>query len=123
MKTLKTTTLSGIAILLLIVLMNKAKAQEATIAEVKIKTSAICSMCKETIEKSLAFEKGVKRSNLDVASKEITVVYNPKKTDPEKIRIAISKAGYDADEVFADKKAYDKLEACCKKGAVCTDKK
>ena len=34
--------------------------------EVKIKTSAICGMCKARIERNLAFEKGVKESTLDV---------------------------------------------------------
>lgn len=121
MKTLKTIVTANI--LLFVVIANTIKAQEATTAEIKIKTSAICDMCKETIEKALAFEKGVKRSSLDVESKIVTVTYNPKKTTPEKIRIAVSKAGYDADDVPADKKAYDKLDGCCKKGAVCNDKK
>jgi copper chaperone CopZ len=91
--------------------------------EVKIKTSAICEMCKETIEKGLAFEKGVKRSVLDVDSKYVTVTYNPEKTDESKIRKAITKLGYDADDQLADPKAYSKLDACCKKGQVCKDKK
>ncbi len=105
------------------IIANTAKAQDATTAELKIKTSAVCDMCKERIEKYVAFEKGVKKSNLDVESKILTVTYNPQKTTPEKIRLAVSKSGYDADDVPADKKAYKKLDACCKKGAVCTDKK
>ena len=81
---------------------------------VKIKTSAVCDMCKDTIEKALAYEKGVKSSNLDVSTKVVTVVYNPKKTTPEKIRKAITEAGYDADEIKADKAAYEALHPCCK---------
>ena len=54
--------------------------------EVKILTSAVCEMCKYTIEKDLAFEKGVKTSDLDVESKMLTVIYNPNKTDADKIR-------------------------------------
>ena len=107
--------------LLLMTVFTKASAQE-TIAEIKIKTSATCSMCKETIEKHLAFEKGVKKSNLDVESKILTVIYNPKKTAPEKIRTAVSKSGYDADDVKADVKAFNNLEDCCKKGKVCKEK-
>lgn len=105
-----------------LLIMFKANAQETT-SEIKIKTSATCDMCKETIEKYVAFEKGIKKVTLDVDTKIATVVYNPKKTSPEKIRLAISKSGYDADNIPADKKAYDKLDACCKKGQVCTDKK
>ncbi len=120
MKTLKKTIVSGIAAISILFIIP-ANAQEGT-AELKVKTSAVCEMCKETIEKELAFEKGVKRSTLDVPSKIVTVVYNPNKTTPEKIRQAISKAGYDADDIKANPKAYKKLDACCKKGAVCNDK-
>jgi copper chaperone CopZ len=91
--------------------------QSGNEAKVLIKTSAVCKMCKATIEKYLAYEKGVKVSDLDVPSKVVTVVYNPKKTDISKIKKAINKSGYDADELPADAKAYDALEACCKKDA------
>ncbi len=86
---------------------------------VKIKTSAICEMCKERIEKKLAFTKGVTDVNLDVESKDkvVTVIFNPKKTSLEKIKKAISEVGYDADEVVAETAGYDKLPGCCKKGA------
>ena len=93
---------------------SSSKAQEAKIAELKVKTSAVCETCKERIEKNLAFEKGVKKSNLDVPSKIVTVTYNPQKTTPEKIRLAIANAGYDADEVKANPKAFKKLPDCCK---------
>jgi mercuric ion binding protein len=83
--------------------------------KVSIKTSAVCNMCKHKIEKDLSFEKGVKESNLDVKTQMLTVTYNPKKTNPEKLRKAVSKVGYDADDVAAEVKAYDKLDECCKK--------
>jgi len=120
MKTLKTISTS---LLIMIVMMVSAEKANAQTAEIKIKTSATCDMCKETIEKNLAFEKGIKKSVLDVDTKVLTVTYNPEKITPEKIRIAISKIGYDADEVPADPKAYKKLDDCCKKGKVCTDGK
>jgi len=87
-----------------------------TAGEVKIKTSMQCDMCKERITKALSFEKGVKEIKVNLETKEVTVMYNPKKTSSEKIRLAISKAGYDADEVKADAKAYNKLPKCCQKG-------
>lgn len=123
MKTLKTITSSVIIMLAFILTASNASAQESKTAELKVKTSATCDMCKETIEKNLAFEKGIKKSVLDVDSKILTVTYNPEKITPEKIRIAVSKSGYDADDVPADKKAYKKLDDCCKKGKVCTDMK
>ena len=85
---------------------------------VKIKTSAICEMCKERIEKKLAFTKGVSDVNLDVESKDkvVTVIFNPKKTNVVKLKKAIAEVGYDADEVVAETAGYDKLPGCCKKG-------
>jgi len=85
--------------------------------EIKIKTSAVCGMCKDRIEQGLAFEKGIKDVSLDVETKIATIKYNPAKINPDEIRKAISKLGYDADEVLADKTAYDKLPKCCKKDA------
>src|SRR3954468_587121 len=114
MKKLKSILLFSVVAMLVIVSKN-VNAQNAANAEIKIKTSAICDMCKETIEKNLAFEKGVKKSVLDVDTKIVTVTYNPSKTNPDKIRKAISKIGYDADDIPADPKGYKKLDDCCKK--------
>lgn len=111
-----------IAVLAIVTLSLGASAQQTDSSKdemktIKIKTSAVCDMCKETLEKAMAYEKGVKESNLDVDSKILTVTYNSKKTSPEKIKLAVTKAGYDADEMPADAKAYDVLDACCKKDA------
>ena len=81
---------------------------------VRIQTSAICDQCKDRIENDLSFEKGVKTVKLDLESKIVTVTYNPKKTDVQKIREAITKIGYDADTLKADSKSYNKLPQCCK---------
>jgi periplasmic mercuric ion binding protein len=93
-----------------------AKGTEKTI---KIKTSAKCDMCKERIQKGLSYEKGIKSSSLDIPTKVLTVVYDENKTSPDKIKLAVSKTGYDADEVKADKVAYEKLPACCKSAKKC----
>ena len=87
------------------------------LAIVKIKTSAVCDMCQETLEKAMAYEKGVKESHLDVDTKVLTVTFDPKKTTVAAIRKAVNMAGYDADGQPADKRAYDNLNACCKKDA------
>ncbi|GGD48127.1 hypothetical protein GCM10011514_10160 [Emticicia aquatilis] len=94
--------------------LSMANFQEPPV-KVKIKTSAICEMCKERIEKQLAFTKGVSESNLDLKEKVVTVTFNPKKTDATKIKQAINDAGYDADETIANEKSYEKLPSCCKK--------
>ena len=103
-----------IAILCFAGVVFSASAQTET---VKIKTSAVCEMCKYAIEKDLAFEKGVKTSDLDVETKVVTVQYNSKKTSPDIIRKRITMVGYHADTLQRDAKAYSKLPDCCKDGA------
>ena len=88
---------------------------QSRLDSVKIRTSAQCEMCKERIEEALSFEQGIKSAELDLGTKIVTVYYKSSKTDPEKIRKAILKTGYDADDLEADRKAYKKLPACCKK--------
>jgi copper chaperone CopZ len=94
-----------------------ATGEKKGVVEIKIKTSAVCDMCKERIEKGLIFEKGIKDITLDIETKIATVKYKADKTNPETIKSLISKLGYDADEILADKEAYEKLPACCKKDA------
>lgn len=84
--------------------------------EVQIQTSAVCGMCEERIEGNIAYEKGVKKVELDDKTKIVTIGFDPRKNDADKLRTAVSKLGYDADNVPADKEAYEKLPACCQKG-------
>lgn len=97
---------------------SPARAQEKkkNYEEVQIRTTAVCGMCEERIETNIAFEKGVKKVELDDKTKIVTIGFDPRKTDAGKLRTAISKLGYDADDVAADPVAYEKLPACCKKG-------
>lgn len=117
MKTIKTMMMS-VAVAAMVLFTTNVNAQNKKTEEVKIKTSAQCDMCKERIEKALAFEKGVKKANLDMTTKEVTVTYSPKKIKLEQVKQAIANAGYDADNVMADEKAYAKLPKCCKKGGM-----
>ncbi len=86
-------------------------------AEIKVKTSAKCGMCKKRIERDLGVSKGIVSSNLDLADKVVTITYNTKKTNPEKIKAVIAKIGYDADEVVANQISHDALPGCCQKTA------
>jgi len=103
--------------ILIIALMSVSIILKAQKEQVEIKTSAICVMCKNTIERDLAFEKGVKSSSLDLETKILTVEYNAKKTDPKTISTRITKIGDHADSMKRDDKAYEKLPLCCKDGA------
>ena len=103
-------------VVVVILLIAIGAAAEAQVEKVEIKTSAVCEMCKEIIERDLAFEKGVKSAELDVDTKILTVEYNAKKTTADKIRTRITKVGYHADDKKRDPKAYSKLPDCCKDG-------
>ena len=92
-----------------------ATAKTTGTATAQFKTSAVCDMCKARIEKSLAYEKGVQSAVLDVPSKVLTVTYKADKTTPAALRSAVQKTGYDADELTADARAYNRLPDCCKK--------
>ncbi|MFD3000506.1 heavy-metal-associated domain-containing protein [Pontibacter toksunensis] len=94
-----------------------AQTQPKNQETVAIKTSAVCDMCKKTLEKAMAYEKGVKSSSLDVDSKVLTVVFDSRKTNLDNVRKAVTETGYDADDKPAQERAYNRLDDCCKKGA------
>ncbi|MGB0368699.1 MAG: heavy-metal-associated domain-containing protein [Flavobacteriales bacterium] len=105
------------AILLIIIAtlsINFAQAQKK-IETADIQTSAVCDMCKETIEKQLAFTKGVTAANLNVESGIVTVSFKSNKTTIAEVRKSINEVGYDADESPATKKGYENLHHCCRK--------
>ncbi len=79
-----------------------------------MKSTPVCSDCKDRIVKGLSAAKGVKTVSVDLKKKEVTVKYDPSKTTPAEIRTALTRVGYDADNLKADPKAYAKLPACCK---------
>ena len=74
-----------------------------------------CGSCAGNINVSMAGLYGIKKVNINPELKNITVIYNPSKTSPEKIREAISKAGFDADAVAAKPESVAKLDGCCKR--------
>lgn len=85
------------------------------LADLDVKTSTICDMCEKTIETEMIYEKGVKKVDVDLTASVVHFQYDSRKTSPEKIRTALAGIGYDADDVKADEKAWQKLPECCKK--------
>lgn len=84
---------------------------------ISYKTSAKCEMCKQRIERDLSLQKGITKAKLNLEDKVVTVSFNPKKTDAQKIKEAITLIGYDADDMMANQAAHDKLPDCCQKTA------
>ena len=102
-------------ILTLVIVVFPANAQKnKKIKEVKIVTSAVSSECEKRIEHNMRFEKGIKFVDLDLKTRVLTLKYSPKKTNPDKLRLAVSKLGFDADNVQADKTDFNTLPAVCK---------
>ena len=106
-----------VVILLLSLFVMNVSAQQKT---VKIMTSAECveSCCKERIEEEMQFTSGVTAVNLDIKTQILTVTFKKKKMSADKIRVNISKLGYDADDVKADNKAHNKLPSCCQNHSI-----
>jgi len=75
----------------------------------------ICETCGKNFQANLYKINGLKMYELDEKNMTITVYYNSEKTDLKEIKTAISKLGFDADDVKADKEAYEKLDGCCKR--------
>jgi periplasmic mercuric ion binding protein len=110
----------GLLLIVTVMLMQMVNAQEkkSSLEIVIIQTSAECGDCKERIEETLNYTKGVKFSELDLETMKLTVKYSPKKISLQQIKEKIVSVGYDADELKADAEALEKLPACCKPGGM-----
>lgn len=75
----------------------------------------VCETCGQLFDAEMLKIKGLKMYELDDVNMTFTVHYNGQKTNLEAIKTAITKLGYDADEMKAVPAAYDKLDGCCKK--------
>jgi copper chaperone CopZ len=108
-------------ILALLLLAATGFAFKSPLAEITIKTAThcnhfdVCETGKTRLEKELTLTRGIKEVKIDSKEMTIALKYNPKQITPEKIRKVISEAGYDADDVKANPKGYEKLDECCKK--------
>ena len=90
------------------------------IQRARIKTSAVCEMCKLTIERAVYELEGIKRAELDIVSRNLRVRYDADLLSVDDIRQAISMAGYRADEVPANQESFDALPDCCKSEGACS---
>lgn len=88
---------------------------------ITIKTSIVCDHCMDcddcgyNIDTHIRKAQGIRKVNINPEESTVQVTYRTDKTTPEEIRIALSKAGFDADDVKADPEAYNNLDGCCKK--------
>ncbi len=73
-----------------------------------------CEMCKMRIEKAALDVSGVKYATWDVASRQLSLVMDERKTNSMKIKSAIAAVGHDTRELKATQEAYDAVHPCCK---------
>jgi len=76
-----------------------------------------CKGLNATIEKTLAYERGVVSWTLSPEQKNISVVYRSKKTNPEKIEKALSENGVRTQHFAANSRAIKDLPKCCQPAA------
>ena len=65
--------------------------------EAKIKVEGMmCGHCQASVTKAITSVDGVSAASVNLAGKEATVTYDPKKTNVDAIKAAIVEAGYEA---------------------------
>ena len=74
---------------------NKQKKTET----VTFRISIHCANCVKKVNENLAFEKGVKDLSVSLEKKQVTITYDPAKTDEATLARAIEKLGYSAERV------------------------
>jgi copper chaperone CopZ len=55
-----------------------------------------CDKCKANIEGDLASHPGIKQVSVDVATRHVSIAYDPQRTSPDQLRAILSKIGYPA---------------------------
>lgn len=102
-------------------LVSIASFGQSKVATIAVKASIYCDHCNrcescgKRLKEAVFTEKGIKRVDVDEKTKTVNVAYNPQKTNPDQIRVAISKVGFDADDVKGNPEAYKELDDCCQK--------
>jgi copper chaperone CopZ len=100
--------------------LNHLQAEEKKSETVVIKTKIYCDHCMQcgscssTIYSAVKKAGGIKFTSINPEKNTITVTYKPALTTPDKIRKALSEAGFDADDIKAIPQACEKLDDCCK---------
>ena len=89
---------------------GSSNASEADIALPTI----MCGMCESNIKDAFSETAGIIKVNVDLEKKSGKIYFDADKVSISQIEKQISGAGYKANNVTADKSAYDKLPRCCK---------
>ena len=78
---------------------DKKKDNQKKNETVTFKTTIHCENCVKKVRENISFEKGVKDLKVSLDDKQVTVTYDPAKTDEATLAKAIEKLGYSAEKV------------------------
>lgn len=82
-------------------------------AKTSLEVNGVCSMCKVRIEKASLNTKGVKSATWNMATHELKLIYDARKTDLKNIEKNIAAAGHDTKNLKADDDVYKSINGCC----------
>ena len=105
---------------LTLLLAGGAQAQKKATNDKTVEISIPGYCCKglnATIERTLAYERGVQEWTLNLEKKSVTVTYREGKTTPEKIEKALAANGVRTANEKPNPRAIEKLPACCQPAA------
>ena len=101
-------------IILMAVALMVMGSMEAKTVKTSFEVKGNCDMCQKRIEKAAMTVEGVTSARWNKKDGMLSLVYDNKKTSPEKVQKALAAVGHDCGKFTADQKVYDKLPGCCK---------
>ncbi len=72
-----------------------------------------CEYCKKRLENYVSRQPGILTVDADFKKKTTTVTWVKDRTNIEEVKAHIANAGYDADDVMAEKTTYDRFPKAC----------
>jgi len=78
---------------------NQKQSNEKKVAEVTFNVNMHCEGCQAKIERIIPFEKGVKDLKVDLEHKTVKVIYDPRKTNEEKLKKSFENLDYTCNKV------------------------
>jgi len=83
-------------------------------AKTKIEVDGVCGMCKVRIEKAALDTKGVKSAVWDLETHALSLIFDERKTNVQKICQSVADAGHDTRMITATDEAYNSVHDCCR---------
>ena len=101
-------------VFLIVVLISTVSFGQQKNKKMAFDVDGVCEMCKTRIEKAALNVSGVKYANWDIASHELSLIIDERKTNSMQIKSAMVQAGHDTKELKATQEAYESVHPCCR---------